>query len=338
MQRPACIREMPRRHERIARIVSFAKIKHRVTRAREELPDDFRNARARLIHAQLRCGIARPGRRRIPPPRAFAGRSPPWEYGLFFPVGEDALGDAEGDFFPVIAIHHGGALGGVADEAALHQHGGIPGGGADHVEVRALHTAAGEVGLRDDIGLDVGRQQVAVIVAVVGLDAVPGAAAVVVVVHADEDGVAPAVAQAGTVVQRDEDIRTARQNDMQALRLEQLLHTTHRVQREMLLIDIADARSAIMTAMARIKDHRIERMSPGQGGEKQQGGEGETQADGTERSVRSKRRGRALVLSIMQVGQAKDRGGEMPSFQVARVQADGGQRLLQACSRAKSRA
>ena len=114
------------------------------------------------------------------------------------PVARDAFRDAAGDGVAVGALLHLGAFAGVAHESALDQDGrvlGIP----DDVIARELHAAVGGSHPLVHAGVDVLGEGLATRTIVERLEAAYVALPGVVVVDADEDRVAVAVADGGSL-------------------------------------------------------------------------------------------------------------------------------------------
>jgi hypothetical protein len=167
------------------------------------------------------------------------------------------LGDAFGDEGAELASEHAGAFGGIANEAAFDEDGGVASGVADDVEAGVFGATIGHAGALDEVGLNVGSEGLAGGVVVVGFGAGTAATAVVVVVEADEEGVAVAVADGGAIGEGDEDVAAAGHDDFEAFTPEDFLDAAGGIEGEVLFVDVADGGPAIVTAVASVQDHCV---------------------------------------------------------------------------------
>lgn len=167
------------------------------------------------------------------------------------------MGDPFSDAGAELAGQHSSPFGWVTDEATFHQHGGIPGGIANDVKARVFGTAIRHAGALHEVGLNVRSQRLAGGMMVIGFDPGTAATAVVIVMQADEERVAVTVASGRAIWEGDEDISTASHDDFDAVFPEDFFNAAGGVQGQMFLINIADGRTTVMAAMARVQDHRI---------------------------------------------------------------------------------
>ncbi len=167
------------------------------------------------------------------------------------------MGDAFGNEGAELASEHAGAFGGIANEAAFDEDGGVARGVADDVEAGVLGTTVGHAGALDEVGLDVGCEGFAGGVVVVGFSTGAAATAVVVVMEADEEGVAVAVADGGAIGEGDEDVPAAGHDDFDAFTAEDFFDAASGIKSEVLFVYVADGGAAIVAAVASVQNDGV---------------------------------------------------------------------------------
>lgn len=167
------------------------------------------------------------------------------------------MGDAFGDEGAELAGEHAGAFGGIADETALDEDGGVASGVADDVEAGVFGATVGHAGALNEVGLDVGSEGLTGGVVVVGFGAGTAATAVVVVMEADEEGVAVAVADGGAIGEGDEDVAAAGHDDFDAFTPEDFLDAAGGIEGKVLFIDVTDGSAPVVAAVASVQNHGV---------------------------------------------------------------------------------
>lgn len=174
--------------------------------------------------------------------------------------GEDAFGNSQGQPLPEVSCDHPCPLAGIAHKATFDEDRRVACGFTNHMEVGGLHTAIGHARLLNEKCLNVGGQTGPRWMMVITLHSMPRASTVVVVVDADKNGVAVAVSHGRPPSKRDENIGTPGHDHFQALAFEKGFHPPRRVERQMLFVNVTDARSAIMSSMPGVQNDRIKRL------------------------------------------------------------------------------